>query len=279
MTIAPTHIRKVRAWRDRRGFTLVELLIALFLTGVVTTFILNTFIVQHKQMVVQDQIVDAQQNGRAAIDELTRQIRMAGYNLPLGLPPIFAYNTNPDTIVINYNTEECNATVTDPMPQPSAEIKATGQDLSCFYDGQWVYIFDPDSGGGEWFEVTQVQQAAGHLQHNTMQLSRTYGPGAILISLNSMKYYVDRADTAHPKLMLKINNKAAVVYAEGVEDLQFTYTMKNGDVKNTPPLAVDTREVKISLTARTRERDQDFLGNPYRLRQYVSSVNLRNLDI
>jgi prepilin-type N-terminal cleavage/methylation domain-containing protein len=220
---------KIVIWQNNeKGFSLIEILIALFLTGVVIASVFSVYINQHKNWIVQEQITDSQQNARAAIDELTRQIRMAGYGLPLGLNGIEAFDTDPDTIVITYADGDCNAPIEHDMTNPSADLRCDGHDISCFSDGQWVFIFEPDSGGGEFFEITNVQTGSWLIQHNTMNLSKAYTQGAIVMSLFRMKYYIDRTDTLHPNLMMQLPGQTAQVYAENIEDLQFRYTMKNG---------------------------------------------------
>ena len=84
--------------RNERGFSFLEVLIALTVMGVVTTAIFNTYITQHKNYMIQGDVSNIQQNGRASIDELARNIRMAGYDIPISLDAIVASNTNPDTI-------------------------------------------------------------------------------------------------------------------------------------------------------------------------------------
>ena len=118
---------------NSRGISILEVLIALFMTGVVVTAVFKLYVNQHKNWNTQGEITDMQQNARASIDELTRQIRMAGHQLPLGLKSIEAYDTNPDTIVINYSEDGCNAPIVKKMPQPSAELDCKGYDVSCFY--------------------------------------------------------------------------------------------------------------------------------------------------
>lgn len=271
-------LQNLRARLAQRGFTIIELLISLVLTAIIATFVFNAYINQHKVVTIQEQVAEMQQNARAAIDELTRQVRMAGYGIPLGLPGIVASNTNPDTIMINYNAQNCDATLSDPMPQPSAELKLRGgQDLSCFFDGMYAYIFAPDSGGGEFFNITQVQDSAGHIQHKDDKFSRSYPVGSIVLSLDQVKYYIDESDTANPKLMIQVNNKPAEVYAEYIEDLQFVYTLKDGSEVDQFMRAQDVRGVQIRLRARTSDPDPDFPSNPYRLRTYTSTVNPRNL--
>ncbi len=272
-------MKRMKNLLNNKGASLIELMIGLFLAGLVTAAVFEIYINQHKNWYIQEDVTEIQQNARAAIDELTRNIRMAGYELPIGLPAIEASNTNPDTIVINYVDGGCQAVITDPMPTPAKELKCLGQDLSCFYDGEWAYIFQPDSGGGEFFEITQVQTAAFHLQHNTVVLSKCYPPDAIVLALQRMKYYIDYSDSLHPNLMIVLPGRAPEVYAENITDLQFKYRMKNGVVVDVPPIIEDVRSVEITLVGRSDKPDPDFPNNPYRNRTYTSTVNLRNLDI
>ncbi|MGA1843831.1 MAG: PilW family protein [bacterium] len=62
------------------GFTLVELLLALFISAVMAAAIFNFFIAQNKSYSVQDQVAEMQQNMRAAINLMVKEIRMAGYD-------------------------------------------------------------------------------------------------------------------------------------------------------------------------------------------------------
>jgi prepilin-type N-terminal cleavage/methylation domain-containing protein len=272
------HNKRIRE-KNEKGFSLIEILIALFLSGVVIASVFGVYINQHKNWIVQEQITDSQQNARAAIDELTRQIRMAGYNLPEGLGGLQAFDTNPDTIVINYADADCDAPIEHNMPNTSAELRCDGNDISCFTDGQWAYIFDLVTRTGEFFEITNVQTSSSHIQHNTMTFSKAYDTNAVVLSLTQIKYYIDRTDTLHPNLMMKMPGQDAQVYAENIEDLQFRYTLKNGVVQDAPTLPEDIRGVAITLVGRTSDKDPDFTGNPYRRRTYLSSVNVRNLDI
>jgi len=271
--------KPIRIITEIAGVSVLEALVALILAGIVTTAVFKVYVNQHKNWNTQEQVTDMQQNARAAIDELTRQIRMAGYELPLQLDGIEAYDTNPDTIIITYATGGCDAQIEHQMPNPSAELRCDGHDVSCFYDGQWAYIFHPDSGGGEFFEISHVQVGSAHIQHNTMVLSKAYDKDAIVLSLEQVKFYIDYSDSLHPNLMMQLPGRNAEVYAENISDLQFTYKMKNGAVVNVPAILEDIREVGISLTTRTSQPDPDFPSDPYRHRNFTSSVNLRNLDI
>jgi len=69
---------------NNRGFTLAELLVGLFISGVVMTTILSAYYSQKKSYAVQDQLAAMVQNLRAAMDSMAREIRIAGYD-PKGL--------------------------------------------------------------------------------------------------------------------------------------------------------------------------------------------------
>lgn len=62
------------------GFTLVELLIAMTIGLIILAALSSTFLMQRKIYDVQEQIVEMVQTARAAMDMMTREIRMAGYD-------------------------------------------------------------------------------------------------------------------------------------------------------------------------------------------------------
>jgi type IV pilus assembly protein PilW len=65
---------------NERGFTLVEMLIAMTIGLIIMAALSSTFLMQRKTYDVQEQIVEMVQTARAAMDMMTREIRMAGYD-------------------------------------------------------------------------------------------------------------------------------------------------------------------------------------------------------
>jgi len=63
-----------------RGFTLVELMIAMAVGLVLLGAMYGVFTMHNKIFGTQEQIAEMQQNARTAMDMMTREIRMAGYN-------------------------------------------------------------------------------------------------------------------------------------------------------------------------------------------------------
>jgi len=259
------------------GATLLEVLMALAITGIITMAIMKLYVTQHENYMTQEDITTIQQNARSSIDELSRGIRMAGRQLPPGLDAITAYDTNPDTIVITFRSNECETFISAPMPQPSSELKC-GTPVDCFSDGQWVYIYEPDSGVGEWFEITHTQESPSMIQHNTMNLSRKYGTNSLVLSIDQVKFFVDNTtDPDHPNLMVQPFGGKPQVYAEDITDLQFRYRLVNGNLVDVPVISHDIREVMIAVTSRSRNQNVENPSDPYRFRTFSSSVNLRNV--
>lgn len=261
------------------GLTIMELLISSVLSLIIAGAGLELYLNQHKTWVIEGQITDMQQNGRVAIEELSNKIMMAGYGLPNGVNPIIGKNTNPDTITVLYMYENgCQANITVAMPQPSSELRCDGNDVSCFSQNTWAYIYDPTTMTGEFFYITQVQVASSHIQHNTMNLSKCYPAGSKLMMVNSYKYYIDNTtDPTHPNLMRMGPDMSPQVFAENIYDLQFSYGLANGVYVDVPTTGKIVREVKITVKARTSRQDLQLSG--YRNRIFASSVKVRNLGM
>ena len=66
--------------KNNKGFTIVELLVAIAITGIVMAGVYSVYYAQQKSAMVQEQVAAMQQNLRAALYFLEREIRIAGYN-------------------------------------------------------------------------------------------------------------------------------------------------------------------------------------------------------
>jgi prepilin-type N-terminal cleavage/methylation domain-containing protein len=260
-----------------RGFTMVELLIALLLAGLITSASIALYITQNKQFMVQDEVSNMQANIRAASSEMAEKIRMAGYNVPAGLLPIVAHNTNPDTIDLIYDSSELNdVQLESPMPQPSAELRCDGHDLTGLHNGDWAYIYDPSTRTGEYFLATDVQLAPAQIQHNSMPLSRAYPIGSKILKLDLFKFYIDLTDVNHPTLMIKQGFGAAQPYADNITNLNFSYVLSSGATIDMPTIPEMIREVIINVDARNDKADNEF-QTQYRTRTLTTRVKVRNL--
>ena len=66
--------------RTSRGFSLVEVLVALAIFGVVMGSIYSLYINQSQSAMIQEEVVTLQKNLRAALFYMEQDLRMAGYN-------------------------------------------------------------------------------------------------------------------------------------------------------------------------------------------------------
>jgi type IV pilus assembly protein PilW len=94
-----------------KGITLIELLVALVICGMVIAGIYRVFVAQSKAYTVQDQVVEVQQSVRSGMEILLRDLRMAGYdndNLqsPITIPNPIATPLSNDAITVNYEYYE-----------------------------------------------------------------------------------------------------------------------------------------------------------------------------
>lgn len=68
--------------RNRKGFTLVELLIVLGMLGVVMTAIYSLFSENQRSAYIQEDVLDVQQNLRIAMESISRDVKMSGFLIP-----------------------------------------------------------------------------------------------------------------------------------------------------------------------------------------------------
>jgi type IV pilus assembly protein PilW len=109
--------------KGKSGFTLIEIMVALLLSSLLTMAVYSIFISQQHAYTVQDQVVEMEQNARAAIDMVRRELRMAGYNamgvdlinnLSDFVPSSFIPSTAPLTVNLDDNPKITEGAGTEP---------------------------------------------------------------------------------------------------------------------------------------------------------------------
>jgi type IV pilus assembly protein PilW len=71
---------KIQSTFNKKGITLIELLVALVIAAITLAGIYRVFISQTKSYAVQDQVVEVQQSVRSAMDIILRDLRMTGFD-------------------------------------------------------------------------------------------------------------------------------------------------------------------------------------------------------
>lgn len=71
---------RIKSALNKKGITLIELLVALVICGIVIAGTYRLFVAQTRAYTVQDQVVEVQQGIRSAMEILLRDLRMAGFD-------------------------------------------------------------------------------------------------------------------------------------------------------------------------------------------------------
>jgi len=87
-----SRLRRKKSSRHQHGFTLVELIVAMAMTGIVMAAVFTTYKSQQDSYVDQEQVAEMQQNLRASLYMMARDIRMAGFN-PADSPNVEGFVT------------------------------------------------------------------------------------------------------------------------------------------------------------------------------------------
>jgi prepilin-type N-terminal cleavage/methylation domain-containing protein len=266
------------------GFTLIELLVAVALGLVILAGLFRTFKVQLDSYVIQDQVSAMQQNLRAAMYMITRDLQMAGYytnfdrnNRQLdwnddgtnetGRPLSFGRNNvsasgdgikdNTDVIVIVKAGAEAHKLGTGEGASAGV-ITLSSRDL----DGDG--IADINSATGKKFgllvkqdlsfaDFFQVDSASGNITPPG-GLVENYTSGDTVFRTDIIIYKVDDTAPTRPCLVRKNlgNDNGYQVIAENIDNLQFRYQLNDGTWVNDPAgNQARVRAVEVLLVART----------------------------
>ncbi|OPY12578.1 MAG: hypothetical protein A4E70_01462 [Syntrophus sp. PtaU1.Bin005] len=82
MDIIPAGLKRKRnkSTKNARGFSLVELMVALAVGSIILAALYSLFSAQNKSLSTQELIVEMQQNARAAMDMMATEMHMTGYD-------------------------------------------------------------------------------------------------------------------------------------------------------------------------------------------------------
>ncbi len=287
--------------RKNKGITLIELLVALVISAILVGAIYRTFIGQQKTYTVQEQVVDTQQNVRAAINRMIGEVRMAGFgHFETLLPAPYGsgagitiggrtYNdiVNPDIPAANAVTILCgvsfyfinggNREIVSIAAVPASD-QVTVNSLT---DSQGNVLFNTGDrkyvsiGGVESYIIKTIAGTTLTLvKSDNTPANFTYGHqvGTPVYGIRAVTYQVNGL------ALLRDENMGAggQPVADNIENLQFVYLNASG----TPAAQnADIRVIQVGLRGRT-DLDPDYKADGgYRKRQISSSIHLKNMGL
>ena len=114
----------MRMTHKEKGFTMAELLVAMAIAGVVMAAVYSTYYSQQKSYVTQEQVAGMQQNLRAAIYIMERELRMAGYD-PTGKADAGIVTANANSLTVTMDIDDAAGTGT-----PDEDTDDTSEDIT-----------------------------------------------------------------------------------------------------------------------------------------------------
>ena len=267
--------------KTNKGVTLIELLIALVMSSLLTAALYQVFIGQQKIYMVQEQVVDVQQNVRVAINRMMSEIRMAGFGnienvLDLvggvnGFSQVITPAPNKITIVGGFKQ------IRRDNGSPILISSVSGNTIKLNYatdefDGsahRFISI-----GGIESSTVLQRDVRVLTLGSN---LKLNHPENTPIFKIQAITYTTGLSNDI-PVLKRNENTKGgAQPLADNIENIQFEYFDAQGKATANPPRI---RMVKVTVTARTDRLDPQFKGGDgYRRRQIASNIYIRNMGL
>ncbi|HJR62000.1 MAG TPA: hypothetical protein VJ813_21515 [Vicinamibacterales bacterium] len=242
------NVRALR--RSESGFTITELLISTGIMLTVTGAIFGLMNPAQGSAQAQPEVADMQQRMRIASETLFKELVMSGAGPYQGattgslinfFAPILPRRTGrsdpdptqgtgsfrSDAITLSYIPNSYSqTTISSSMPNVAAELKVSnqpncpkGQQLCGFQAGMQVIIFDT-SGNFDTFEITLVQDDAGHIQHRQEDLNYPYSIGAQVTQIISNTYYLNRTTN---QLMRYNGADEDLPMVDNIVDLRFDY--------------------------------------------------------
>jgi prepilin-type N-terminal cleavage/methylation domain-containing protein len=292
-----------------RGFTAIELLVAMAMLAIVSSQLLLVFQTQQKAYTVNERILDAQEDARLVLDLLVQETRMAGFMMPevAATSSIDGGASAPDTFCVSDANEIDESTldgVSDRFDRARlaaavaindtfVDLVAGHQDIdgdtaNDFSAGQAVIIGE----AGDSF-CAMIATIVGDRMNLDRKIDRAFSTSARVTP--AVMYDVDANGLSRNGLLLSAE----------VEDLQVEFGIDtNGDgvlavadgelpLKNdlTGENPAQVRQVRLTVTTRTGATDPEFTGgfpaaanrgagaaDNFRRRRFVTSIRPRNLD-
>jgi prepilin-type N-terminal cleavage/methylation domain-containing protein len=290
------------------GVTLVELLLALVISTILTAGIYKTFIGQHRSYKVQREVADMQQNSRVAVNRMLREIRMAGFG---GRNEnLFGENDILKTFgdVNNYTaviTPEDNV-VTDGITHDritvvgayhllgtlEADANKDTAIISVTYNSGVKFSTDKKKyaciNGVFNYEIIPTDSKDINLKGGT-KLNEDHKAGEPVFLVEALTYGL-RMDNSTPvpmPVLFRDQNTGGgrMTMAENIESLTFRYRVRKksdqsdgGEVDSPDLVNYVIVGVRVTLVARTMESDPQLkVGDGFRRRTVETYIDVRNM--
>ena len=225
----------VRNHASERGFTLIELMIAVVIFSIISLAAFSVLSTSQQTAVMNDQTVQLQRNVRLAMDLIARDIRMTGYGNPTAgslagcanhlnaTDQAVGADTGPDSISV-MTVDQQIGTLAAQAPLPPA-TSTTTINVSGLSAGS-VNVNDVITLEGAFTATVNAIAGSVLTLSQTIQNPVAFPVGMPVLRLTCVTYTVTGIGVTPPFQLLR--NGAAIV--DGIESIQFAYAVDaNGD--------------------------------------------------
>lgn len=251
--------------RKESGLSLIEVLVAMVLGIIVTGAVYQTYTVQTKSYIIQDHVSEMQQNARAAMEMIIREVRMAGFQeagfTVLDANAVVAINSSagPDAIMVSDSRGLSTGIPANiAAGSPTITVSSLDPDIDGtddFFQNAGIIISDGVHTEG--FQISGIDTAS-----DTISLSGTLANS--YVATDTVVVPATIYDVMTSRLCRNTD-----VLAANIDDLQFAYIFDDDEKANAPNNADaddtndtdDIRSIRINLLARARSEDPDFIGS------------------
>jgi prepilin-type N-terminal cleavage/methylation domain-containing protein len=225
--------------KQEHGVTLIELMVVLVIAAILVGGVYTLFTTQQRSYSVQDQVTGVQQDARAALTIIARDIRMAGlligsdgFNVngaQFAITPTNGGAGSTDSITVAYGADEFTS-----GGNPVTVSTITGQDVYLSEDPSSFFDTSSDrfvafEGDNTVYEIYSIDSGSNKLTLTSSPPVYLANVGARVFRAKSIKYQVQNGELQRAE-----NNGAAQpMIGDGtttvVEDLQFAYQVGGVD--------------------------------------------------
>lgn len=272
--------------KEKKGLTLIELMVAMIICTVLVAAAYRTFINQQKTYTIGENVVDMQQNARLAVSQMAREIRMAGFGgvariLPIQIGTLTINNIlNPDTpapgalTIVEAGNEA--ATLTSAAARPDSQIM-----VSTLTDSQGNVLYDTNTrryisiDGLECHEIGSIDSGTNTITLKD-NLLYNHDVNTPVYAVRMITYQVVTQGGNTTLVRDDNTGQGGQPEADNIETIQFWYYDASGNIAP----AANARMIQISLTSRTSQPDPDFKGGDgYRRRNISTTVKLKDMAL
>ncbi len=303
----------MRRARSDAGYTLIELLVALAVLGILVAQLFVVFNTQKRVYVTNERLLDVQEDARLVMDLLVNETRMAGYMVPqvAGISSIDGGTGAADTLCVS------DPSALDETVVQAANNRFSRARISAFVGNGTVTLttvaeLDVDADGDTDFSVDQgIVIADGNRSHCATITDVDAGSGQIEFDPdvpNSALFNVGNTRVT-PAVIYEVDagglTRNGMLMSSEVEDLQVEYGVDvDGDDLMEPNVSAEwplddldlvnssrVRAVRLTVVTRTSQNDAEYTGpglpasanrtagasDGFRRRRFTASVLPRNL--